>query len=98
MKARPEKARGAFACAALLVALAVLNSCGGISGSFGPPRPEGRPQSVSASSPAKPARIISLTPSTTEILHGVGAFDREYYENGFRTPGINGRAGAALSF
>ena len=25
-------------------------------------------------------------------------FDREYYENGFRTPGINGRAGAALSF
>ena len=25
-------------------------------------------------------------------------FDRDYYENGFRTPGINGRAGAALSF
>jgi outer membrane receptor protein involved in Fe transport len=25
-------------------------------------------------------------------------FDREYYENGFRTPGIQGRAGAALSF
>ncbi|MDT5293630.1 MAG: vitamin transporter [Acidobacteriota bacterium] len=25
-------------------------------------------------------------------------FDREYYENGFRTPGVNGRAGAALSF
>ncbi|MDT5263028.1 MAG: vitamin transporter [Acidobacteriota bacterium] len=25
-------------------------------------------------------------------------FDREYYENGFRTPGINGRAGAAFSF
>jgi iron complex outermembrane receptor protein len=25
-------------------------------------------------------------------------FDREYYENGFRTPGINGRAGAALNF
>ena len=24
----------------------------------------------------KPARIISLTPSTTEILHGVGAFER----------------------
>ncbi len=25
-------------------------------------------------------------------------FDREYYENGFRTPGVNGRAGAALYF
>jgi len=25
-------------------------------------------------------------------------FDREYYENGFRTPGAGGRAGAALSF
>jgi vitamin B12 transporter len=25
-------------------------------------------------------------------------FDREYYENGFRTPGISGRAGASLSF
>lgn len=25
-------------------------------------------------------------------------FDREYYENGFRTPGINARAGASLSF
>ena len=25
-------------------------------------------------------------------------FDQEYYENGFRTPGINGRAGAALNF
>jgi iron complex transport system substrate-binding protein len=28
------------------------------------------------SSTGKPARIISLTPSTTEILYGVGAFDR----------------------
>jgi ABC-type hemin transport system substrate-binding protein len=27
-------------------------------------------------SSGKPARIISLTPSTTEILYGVGAFDR----------------------
>jgi iron complex outermembrane receptor protein len=25
-------------------------------------------------------------------------FDRDYYENGFRTPGVNGRAGAALNF
>ena len=25
-------------------------------------------------------------------------FDREYYENGFRTPGVTGRAGAALHF
>ena len=28
------------------------------------------------SSAGRPARIISLTPSTTEILHGVGAFER----------------------
>ena len=25
-------------------------------------------------------------------------FDRDYYENGFRTPGIHGRAGASFSF
>ena len=25
-------------------------------------------------------------------------FNQEYYENGFRTPGVNGRAGAALNF
>jgi len=31
---------------------------------------------VAPASGAKPARIISLTPSTTEILYGVGAFDR----------------------
>jgi iron complex transport system substrate-binding protein len=31
---------------------------------------------VVPASGAKPARIISLTPSTTEILHGVGAFER----------------------
>lgn len=31
---------------------------------------------VVPASDAKPARIISLTPSTTEILYGVGAFDR----------------------
>ena len=31
---------------------------------------------VAPSSAAKPARIISLSPSTTEILYGVGAFER----------------------
>jgi iron complex outermembrane receptor protein len=25
-------------------------------------------------------------------------FDRDYYENGFRTPGVQGRAGASLHF
>jgi iron complex transport system substrate-binding protein len=77
MKARAEKTRRAcaLAFAALLVALAVFNSCGG-RGSFGPPRPESNPHAGSPSSPAKPARIISLTPSTTEILYGIGAFDR----------------------
>jgi iron complex transport system substrate-binding protein len=47
--------------AAMLAAL-LSSSCGA-----GPAAP---------SSGAKPARIISLTPSTTEILHGVGAFGR----------------------
>jgi iron complex transport system substrate-binding protein len=31
---------------------------------------------VSSSPSSKPARIISLSPNTTEILYGVGAFDR----------------------
>jgi iron complex transport system substrate-binding protein len=49
---------------ALLLSLAALlaSGCGA-----GPAAP---------ASGARPARIISLTPSTTEILHGVGAFNR----------------------
>lgn len=52
--------------AALFVALLLLlcGACGNV-GSV-----------VPASSSGKPARIISLTPSTTEILFGVGAFER----------------------
>jgi iron complex transport system substrate-binding protein len=78
MNARSEKTRRAraFMFAALLVALAVLNSCGVIGGRFGPPRPESNPHAGSQSPSSKPARIISLTPSTTEILYGVGAFSR----------------------
>ena len=50
--------------AVILVALLLLSAgCGGV----GPAAP---------APSARPARIISLTPSTTEILHGVGAFDR----------------------
>ena len=48
---------------AAFVALLLCAGCGGA----GPLVP---------SSAGRPARIISLTPSTTEILHGVGAFDR----------------------
>ena len=61
VRSRPA---AAFA-AALLAALALLPSAG--CGNAGPvvPAPGG-----------KPARIISLTPSTTEILYGVGAFGR----------------------
>jgi iron complex transport system substrate-binding protein len=33
-------------------------------------------QSPARQSSGRPARIVSLTPSTTEILYGVGAFDR----------------------
>src|ERR1044071_8067822 len=50
-----------FVAAALALLLAV--ACGNVS-------------PVEPSSDAKPARIISLSPSTTEILYGVGAFDR----------------------
>lgn len=51
--------------AALSVALLLLLAAG--CGNVGPVVPP---------SAGKPARIISLTPSTTEILYGVGAFDR----------------------
>ncbi len=51
--------------AALFVALLLLlcGACGNVG-------------SVIPASSGKPARIISLTPSTTEILFGVGAFER----------------------
>jgi iron complex transport system substrate-binding protein len=49
---------------ALLLALALLSAGGCNVGN------------ISTAGGARPARIISLTPSTTEILHGVGAFDR----------------------
>src|SRR3712207_1889599 len=65
MKLRPENVRRAYALAfaAVLAALIFAVSCGG----------GGR--TLSAKS-GKPERIISLTPSTTEILYGVGAFGR----------------------
>jgi iron complex transport system substrate-binding protein len=65
MRRRPEKFRRAYALAlvALVAALSFAVSCGG-----------GR-RAPSAKS-GKPERIISLTPSTTEILYGVGAFPR----------------------
>lgn len=66
MKLRSEKIRRAYALAfaALLVALCFAVSCGGGGG-----------RALNAKS-GKPERIISLTPSTTEILYGVGAFNR----------------------
>ncbi|HEX7955947.1 MAG TPA: helical backbone metal receptor, partial [Pyrinomonadaceae bacterium] len=59
------KTKPAVVFAALLVALALLLGAG--CGNAGPSAP---------APAAKPARIVSLTPSTTEILHGVGAFGR----------------------
>src|SRR5215213_2455388 len=47
-----------------------LLACGG----GGAPSPQA--SNREASIPSKPQRIISLTPSTTEILYGVGAFER----------------------
>jgi len=51
-----------FAAALLALTLLLFAGCGG--GSLAP------------ALTGKPARIISLTPSTTEILFGIGAFDR----------------------
>jgi iron complex transport system substrate-binding protein len=67
MKRRSDKSRRAllalFAVALLLLLLLALGvSC--------------RKGGVLSARAGKPARIISLTPSTTEILYGVGAFDR----------------------
>jgi cobalamin transport system substrate-binding protein len=59
-KSGTSKSVGLFG--ALLLALLLSAGC-----NVGP---------VAPASQGKPARIISLTPSTTEILHGVGAFDR----------------------
>jgi iron complex transport system substrate-binding protein len=61
---RSGTSRSAILSGALLLALALLFAGGCAVAPVGP------------SSGAKPARIISLTPSTTEILHGVGAFER----------------------
>ena len=60
-----KKARPAAAVAAVLLALALLLGAG--CRNVGP---------VSSVWSARPARIVSLTPSTTEILYGVGAFGR----------------------
>ena len=64
MRLRSEKTRRAYALALslLLAALVFAVSCGGVRT---PPAKSGKPE-----------RIISLTPSTTEILYGVGAFNR----------------------
>ncbi|MDT7688544.1 MAG: cobalamin transport system substrate-binding protein [Acidobacteriota bacterium] len=60
---RTSRATTALITVAFLV-LAFCASCG----------KGGAPASTARA--VKPARIISLTPSTTEILYGVGAFDR----------------------
>ena len=57
------KSRSVVLFVAAALALLLVMACGNL----GPAAP---------SSTAKPARIISLTPSTTEILYGVGAFER----------------------
>lgn len=49
----------------MLALLSSVASCRGGSGALSP-----------ASTTARPARIISLSPNTTEILAGIGAFDR----------------------
>jgi iron complex transport system substrate-binding protein len=65
MRRGTEKRRRAalLLSAALLALLAFVAGCN-------------RGARVPTSQSAKPARIISLSPNTTEILYGVGAFDR----------------------
>jgi iron complex transport system substrate-binding protein len=56
----------------LLLALSLCAACGrgGEAGGAGRAASAGPPPGT------KPARIVSLSPNTTEILHGIGAFDR----------------------
>src|SRR5437763_13934888 len=65
MKRHAEKNRIAFTplFAVLIALLAFVAGCG-------------RKGVTPASAPSKPTRIISLSPNTTEILYGVGAFSR----------------------
>ena len=61
-KSGTSKAVVTFGALLLMLALPFAGGC-----NVGP---------IVPASGAKPARIISLTPSTTEILHGIGAFGR----------------------
>lgn len=67
MRSRPEL-RLVAPLAALLAALLVA-ACGG-------GRVETTKDAAAPADAARPQRIISLSPSTTEVLYGVGAFDR----------------------
>ena len=58
----------------LCAALAVASACGGGGVSTGEVAPSSSPSQTSGGQ--GPRRIISLSPNTTEILHGVGAFPR----------------------
>ena len=60
----------AFVCAALLLLLLLSSSCGGEKAA--PQSSEQTPKNETSA----PQRIISLSPNTTEILYGVGAFSR----------------------
>src|SRR5437660_6958996 len=66
MKRRPEKNRRAPSLLfVVLLALTLVAGCN-----------RGGNSRVSTPQASRPARIISLSPNTTEILYGVGAFDR----------------------
>lgn len=67
MRSRPDL-RLAVPLAALLAALLVAACGGGARVETG--------KGADAAAAAHPRRIISLSPSTTEVLYGVGAFDR----------------------
>ena len=66
-KSGTSRSAGLFGAVLLLLSLA---ACGG-----GEPRGGGRPAGEAAAT-APPQRIISFSPSSTEVLYAIGAFDR----------------------
>jgi iron complex transport system substrate-binding protein len=64
-KSGTSRSVGLFGALMMMVMMMSLAACGG-----------GRPAGESAAPAAPPQRIISFSPSSTEVLYGIGAFDR----------------------
>ena len=73
MKSRKGEPNRSAAAGLVVVALLLIAALSGASCGAGG---AGAPPAATSSKSERPERIISLTPSTTEILYGVGAFGR----------------------